>query len=60
MLYEVITIRGHAIEGRVYAEDPAAGFLPTGGPVLSLTEPEGADVRVDSGLRVGMTRNNFV
>ena len=50
-----IVIRGHAIEGRVYAEDPAAGFLPTGGPVLSLTEPEGADVRVDSGLRVGMT-----
>ena len=50
-----IVIRGHAIEGRVYAEDPAAGFLPTGGPVLALTEPEGAGVRVDSGLRVGMT-----
>lgn len=50
-----IVIRGHAIEGRVYAEDPAAGFLPTGGPVLNLTEPAGVGVRVDSGLRVGMT-----
>lgn len=50
-----IVIRGHAIEGRVYAEDPAAGFLPTGGPVLGLAEPAGAGVRVDSGLCVGMT-----
>ncbi|WP_059017919.1 acetyl/propionyl/methylcrotonyl-CoA carboxylase subunit alpha [Mycobacterium sp. M26] len=48
-----ITMTGHAIEARVYAEDPAAGFLPTGGPVLSLREP--TDVRVDSGLSVGMT-----
>ena len=48
-----ISMRGHAIEARVYAEDPAAGFLPTGGPVLALTEPAG--VRIDSGLIAGMT-----
>ena len=48
-----IVMRGHAIEARVYAEDPAAGFLPTGGPVLEVVEPSGA--RVDSGLVAGMT-----
>jgi acetyl-CoA/propionyl-CoA carboxylase biotin carboxyl carrier protein len=50
-----IVMNGHAIEARVYAEDPAAGFLPTGGPVLGLTEPDGPGIRVDSGLAVGMT-----
>ena len=54
-----ITMRGHAIEGRVYAEDPAAGFLPTGGQVLAVVEPAAANaygrVRVDSGLAPGMT-----
>jgi acetyl-CoA/propionyl-CoA carboxylase biotin carboxyl carrier protein len=50
-----IVTRGHAIEARVYAEDPAAGFLPTGGPVLGLTEPSGPGIRVDSGLSAGMT-----
>ncbi len=49
-----ITMRGHAIEARVYAEDPARGFLPTGGEVLDLAEPEGPGVRVDSGLVPGM------
>jgi acetyl-CoA/propionyl-CoA carboxylase biotin carboxyl carrier protein len=38
----------------VYAEDPARGFLPTGGEVLDLAEPEGPSVRVDSGLAPGM------
>lgn len=50
-----ITMTGHAIEARVYAEDPAAGFLPTGGPVLELLEPSGVGIRVDSGLSRGMT-----
>ena len=50
-----ITLAGHAIEARVYAEDPGAGFLPTGGPVLGLLEPSGDRVRVDSGLAQGMT-----
>jgi acetyl-CoA/propionyl-CoA carboxylase biotin carboxyl carrier protein len=48
-----ITMWGHAIEARVYAEDPAVGFLPTGGEVLNLVEPEGPAVRVDSGLARG-------
>ena len=48
-----ITMTGHAIEARVYAEDPARGFLPTGGDVLDLAEPHGQGVRVDSGLARG-------
>ena len=48
-----IEMRGHAIEARVYAEDPARGFLPTGGRVLQVFEPSGAGVRVDSSLLAG-------
>jgi len=48
-----VTMTGHAIEARVYAEDPARGFLPTGGEVFDLAEPEGPGVRVDSGLARG-------
>jgi len=50
-----IALHGHAIEARVYAEDPARGFLPTGGDVLAVVEPHAAGVRVDSGLSAGMT-----
>ena len=46
-------MNGHAVEARVYAEDPSRGFLPTGGVVLGLRSPAGAGVRVDSGLAVG-------
>jgi acetyl-CoA/propionyl-CoA carboxylase, biotin carboxylase, biotin carboxyl carrier protein len=49
-----VRLRGHAIEARVYAEDPARGFLPTGGPVLALAEPDRPHVRVDSGLLAGI------
>jgi acetyl-CoA/propionyl-CoA carboxylase biotin carboxyl carrier protein len=45
--------RGHAVEARLYAEDPSRGFLPTGGTVLTLREPSGANIRVDSGLSEG-------
>ncbi|OBB99114.1 acetyl/propionyl/methylcrotonyl-CoA carboxylase subunit alpha [Mycobacterium sp. 852002-40037_SCH5390672] len=48
-----IELRGHAIEARVYAEDPARGFLPTGGRVLQVCEPSGDGVRVDSSLLAG-------
>ena len=46
--------RGHAIECRVYAEDPAAGFLPCGGRIARLELPAGAGLRVDSALVEGM------
>jgi acetyl-CoA carboxylase biotin carboxylase subunit len=45
--------RGHAIECRVYAEDPGAGFLPQAGPLLLYREPTGPGVRVDSGFAEG-------
>ncbi|MET7284407.1 acetyl/propionyl/methylcrotonyl-CoA carboxylase subunit alpha [Streptomyces sp. NPDC005573] len=48
-----ITLTGHAVEARVCAEDPARGFLPSGGTVLLLNEPQGDGVRTDSGLSEG-------
>ena len=45
--------RGHALELRVYAEDPASGFLPQAGPLLAYREPRGPGVRVDSGVGEG-------
>ncbi|MFJ6782425.1 acetyl/propionyl/methylcrotonyl-CoA carboxylase subunit alpha [Streptomyces yangpuensis] len=51
---EDIRLTGHAIEARVCAEDPARGFLPSGGTVLALSEPSGGAVRTDSGLTAGV------
>lgn len=51
---EDITLAGWAIEARVCAEDPARGFLPSGGTVLALREPQGGGVRTDSGLSEGV------
>jgi acetyl-CoA/propionyl-CoA carboxylase, biotin carboxylase, biotin carboxyl carrier protein len=47
-------MNGHAVEARVYAEDPSRGFLPTGGVVLEVRSPAGAGVRVDSALAPGV------
>ncbi|MEH0578540.1 acetyl-CoA carboxylase biotin carboxylase subunit [Streptomyces sp. B21-108] len=48
-----IRLTGHAVEARICAEDPARGFLPSGGTVLKLHEPQGDGVRTDSGLSEG-------
>ncbi len=49
-----LLIRGHAIEARIYAEDPARDFLPSIGTLVHLRQPmETADVRVDTGVRQG-------
>ena len=51
---EEVTATGHAIEARLYAEDPAAGFLPSTGQLLHLSFPEGEEgLRFDSGVRPG-------
>jgi acetyl-CoA carboxylase biotin carboxylase subunit len=50
---ETLVQRGYAIECRVYAEDPAHGFLPQAGPLRLYREPSGAGVRVDSGVTEG-------
>ncbi|MEU1179389.1 biotin carboxylase N-terminal domain-containing protein [Streptomyces sp. NPDC005820] len=50
---EDVRLTGHAIEARICAEDPARGFLPSGGTVLRLSEPQGDGVRTDSGLSEG-------
>ena len=50
---EQLVQRGHAIECRVYAEDPGAGFLPQAGPLRIYREPSGPGIRVDSGVSEG-------
>ena len=53
------TQRGHAIECRVYAEDPASGFLPSTGKLLQYIEPRGPGLRVDAGFRAGDEVTHF-
>lgn len=48
-----LAINGHAIEVRIYAEDPANDFLPTAGPVLLFEPSKVADARFDSGIETG-------
>ena len=56
---EQVELRGHAIEVRLYAEDPYAGYLPQSGAVVAWEPAEGEGVRVDHGLRAGQTISPF-
>jgi propionyl-CoA carboxylase alpha chain len=51
---EDLTINGHAVELRVYAEDPFANFMPSIGTLTRYVRPEGEGVRVDDGYEEGM------
>ena len=48
-----LTQRGHAIECRVYAEDPSSGFLPQAGRLLLYRQPSGPGIRIDAGVAEG-------
>lgn len=54
-----IVAKGHAMECRIYAEDPSQGFLPATGTVHLLKEPEGSGIRIDSGIEADDTITLF-
>ena len=55
---EDLKINGHAIESRVYAEDPSNNFLPDIGKLMTYTRPQTAGIRVDDGFEQGMELTN--
>lgn len=56
---EAIPLQGHAIEARIYAEDPRTGFLPSTGVLYRYTPPAGEGVRVDNGYEEGQPVSLF-
>jgi geranyl-CoA carboxylase alpha subunit len=54
-----IRLRGHAIEARLYAEDPAAGFLPQTGTVRAWQPAEAEGLRIDAGIKAGQEITPF-
>jgi 3-methylcrotonyl-CoA carboxylase alpha subunit len=53
LMQDQITPRGHAVEARLYAEDPERGFLPSTGRLLALQFPEIDGLRIDTGVERG-------
>lgn len=56
---EDVTATGHAVEARLYAEDPEKGFLPSTGKLWALQFPEGEGIRIDTGVEAGDTVTPF-
>jgi 3-methylcrotonyl-CoA carboxylase alpha subunit len=54
-----VRLTGHAVEARLYAEDPERGFLPSTGKLIALQLPSGEGLRVDSGVAEGDTVTPF-
>ncbi len=54
-----LELTGHAIEARIYAEDPGAQFLPTTGQIVHWKPPGGEGIRVDSGIQTGIQVSPF-
>jgi 3-methylcrotonyl-CoA carboxylase alpha subunit len=54
-----VRLDGHAVEARLYAEDPERGFLPSTGKLAALSFPQGEGLRIDSGVEAGDTVTPF-
>ena len=54
-----VALDGHAIEARLYAEDPERGFLPSTGRLIALQFPKSESLRVDSGVETGSEVSSF-
>jgi len=59
LLQERVACRGHAIEARVYAENPAKNFIPSPGKLAALDVPAAKDVRFETGYRAGNAVTHF-